>query len=173
MTKDRVTVIEKYQIKISRKLQGTSQWGRGLEGWPNTAARLADWRRVSCQVWFCTWWTGRTACLFHTDGLPWPELSSCKPMEFPAVVIKQMYTTVRRATSRKEGMTWYRPLPSCWRPLSFTPTRFLDWVLTHVSYRYLLPRGKITTRVGSLAAGKKLCYFWYTVILMDWSLFLY
>ncbi len=42
------------------------QWGRRLEGWPTTAARLAGWRRVTRQVWFSTWWTGRTACLFHT-----------------------------------------------------------------------------------------------------------
>ncbi len=46
--------------------EGLYQWGRRLEGWPNTAACLAYWRRVTRQVWFCTWWTGRTACLFHT-----------------------------------------------------------------------------------------------------------
>ncbi len=38
------------------------QWGRRLKGWPNTAAR----RRVTQQVWFCTWWTCRSACLFRT-----------------------------------------------------------------------------------------------------------
>jgi hypothetical protein len=32
------------------------QWGRRLEGWPNTAARLAGWRIVPpSRVWFCTW----------------------------------------------------------------------------------------------------------------------
>ncbi len=30
------------------------------------AAHLAGWRRVTRQVWVCTWWTGRTACLFRT-----------------------------------------------------------------------------------------------------------
>jgi|694.fasta_scaffold129625_3 hypothetical protein len=45
---------------------GCNQWGRKLEGWLNTAARLADWRRVYQQVRFCTRWTGRTACLFLT-----------------------------------------------------------------------------------------------------------
>jgi hypothetical protein len=37
-----------------------------LEGWPNMAARLAGWRRVTRKVRFCTGWTGRTACLFFT-----------------------------------------------------------------------------------------------------------
>ncbi len=45
---------------------GTYQWGRMLEGWSSTAARLAGWRRVTRQVWFCTWWTGCTTCLFRT-----------------------------------------------------------------------------------------------------------
>ncbi len=39
------------------------QWGRRLEGWPNTAApRLASLRRVTQQGWFCPWWTVRAAC---------------------------------------------------------------------------------------------------------------
>ncbi len=46
--------------------KGYHQWGRRLEGLPNTAARLAGWRRVNRQVWFCMWWTGRTACFFRT-----------------------------------------------------------------------------------------------------------
>jgi hypothetical protein len=35
-------------------------------GWPNMAARLDGWRRMPQQVWFCTWWTGLTPCLFPT-----------------------------------------------------------------------------------------------------------
>jgi hypothetical protein len=53
------------------------QWGRRLEGWPNTAARLAGWRRVTRLVWFCTWWTGRTACLF-------PYRTCCPDRSCPA-----------------------------------------------------------------------------------------
>ncbi len=45
---------------------GGDQWGRRIEGWPNTANRLAGRRKVSRQVWFCMRWTGRTACLFRT-----------------------------------------------------------------------------------------------------------
>jgi hypothetical protein len=46
-------------------------WGRRLEGWPNTAARLAGWRRVTRQMWFCMWWTGRIACPFpYRTGCP-------------------------------------------------------------------------------------------------------
>ncbi len=43
-----------------------TQWGRRLEGWSNTAARLAGWGRATRQVWFCTWSTGRISCLFRT-----------------------------------------------------------------------------------------------------------
>jgi hypothetical protein len=42
------------------------QRGRRLEGWSKTAASLGGWRKVARQVWFCTWWTGRTAFLFRT-----------------------------------------------------------------------------------------------------------
>ncbi len=45
-----------------------------LECWSNTAARLACWRRVTWQVWFCTWWTGRTARLFRTVPVALKEL---------------------------------------------------------------------------------------------------
>jgi hypothetical protein len=34
----------------SSRAGGTDQLGRRLEGWPNTAARLAGWRRVTRQV---------------------------------------------------------------------------------------------------------------------------
>jgi hypothetical protein len=37
-----------------------------LEGWPNTATRLAGWRRVTWQMRFCMWCMGPTACLFRT-----------------------------------------------------------------------------------------------------------
>ncbi len=35
---------------------------KAIEGWPSTAPRLAGWRRVTRQVWFCLWWTGRAGC---------------------------------------------------------------------------------------------------------------
>ncbi len=71
------------------KRSGTScsQWGRRLEGLANTAARLAGWRRVTQQVSFCTWWTGRTACLFCTVTVALAGAALCELMEFPAAVI--------------------------------------------------------------------------------------
>jgi hypothetical protein len=47
---------------------GGSQWGRRLEGWPNTAARLVGWRRV----------TQQGVILYAMDGpcpLPWRTTS--------------------------------------------------------------------------------------------------
>ncbi len=38
---------------------------RGLAQHGGPPAWLAG-RRVARQVWFCTWWTGRTVCLFRT-----------------------------------------------------------------------------------------------------------
>ncbi len=46
--------------------EGEEQWGRRLEGCPNTAACQDGWRRVTRRVWFWPWWTGRTARLFCT-----------------------------------------------------------------------------------------------------------
>ncbi len=46
---------------------GPSQWGRRLEGWPNTTARLAGWRRVTLP-------DGRTVHAAYPDGphhWPW------------------------------------------------------------------------------------------------------
>ncbi len=37
-----------------------------LIAWPNTAAPCPGWSRITRQVWLCTWWTGRTACLLNT-----------------------------------------------------------------------------------------------------------
>jgi hypothetical protein len=68
------------------------QWGRRLEGWSNTAARLAGWR---------------SRCDFVRDGqavppaisvlyrLPRKEQPSCLLMEFTDAVILQLYTAVR------------------------------------------------------------------------------
>jgi hypothetical protein len=68
------------------------QWGRRLEGWSNTAARLAGWR---------------SRCDFVRDGravptaisvpyrLPRQEQPSCLLMEFTDAVILQVYTAVR------------------------------------------------------------------------------
>ncbi len=92
------------------------QWGRRLECWPNTAASLADWmRRVTRQVWFYPWWTGRTACLFRTvpvdltghAQLRADGISSC-------CYIVNVHNHPSWATSHKEGMAWYssRPMPS-------------------------------------------------------------
>ncbi len=53
-------------------------WGQRLEGWSNTAARLAGWRSVTRQVWICLWWTGlfctvpvvlKTAAHLRADGI--------------------------------------------------------------------------------------------------------
>jgi hypothetical protein len=94
---------------------GTYQWGRMLEGWSNTAGRLAGWKRVTRQVWFCTWWTGCTTCLFRTlpvaltgaAQLRADGISSC-------CYIINVHNHPSWATSRKEGMAWYssRPMPS-------------------------------------------------------------
>jgi hypothetical protein len=71
------------------------QWGRRLEGWLNTAARLAGWRGVTQQVWFCTGCPDRScpaAVNVHNNHPSW-------------------------AKSRKEGMAWWyssKPMPSLW-----------------------------------------------------------
>ncbi len=42
----------------------------GLDGWPNTAADLASWRRATRRVWFCTWWMVHAACPDGSNHLP-------------------------------------------------------------------------------------------------------
>jgi hypothetical protein len=89
-----------------------NQWGRKLEGWSSTAACPAGWRRVSRQVWFCTWWMGRTAFLFLTvpvaltgaAHLRAGGISSC-------CYIVNVHNHPSWATSCKEGMVWYSSRP--------------------------------------------------------------
>ncbi len=56
----------KITLHVTSPLYPMHQWGQILEVWPNTAAHLAGWSRVIRQVLFCTWWTGHTACIYHT-----------------------------------------------------------------------------------------------------------
>jgi hypothetical protein len=90
-----------------------------LDGWSNMAARLAGWRRVTRQVWFCT---GRTACLFLTVPV---SLTGAARLRADGVssccYIVNVHNYTSWAASRKEGMAWYssRPMPSLW--LSPTP----------------------------------------------------
>jgi hypothetical protein len=87
---------------------------RGLD---QHGGRQAGWRRMTRQVWFCTWWTGRTAFFFRTvpvaltgaaqqraDGI-----SSC-------FYIIKVHKHPSWATSRMEGTAWYSssPWPSLW-----------------------------------------------------------
>ncbi len=54
----------KISESVNRFKDRKDQWGRRLEGWPNTAARLAGWRRV----------TQKGVILYLVDGpnrLPW------------------------------------------------------------------------------------------------------
>jgi hypothetical protein len=59
---------ENVKCKIKNKMYCIwHQCSRRLEGWPNRAACLASWRRVTRRGDFvCTWRTRRTACLFRT-----------------------------------------------------------------------------------------------------------
>ncbi len=101
---------EKENVKCKIKNKFYCIWhqcGRRLEGWSNTAA---CWRRVTWQVWFCTWRTRSTSCLFCTvpvvltgaiqlqaDGIPSCCHSKC--------------TQPTWSTSRKEGTGWYSSRP--------------------------------------------------------------
>ncbi len=80
-----------------------NQWDRRLEGWPNTAARLAGW------VWFCTWWTIHAAC---PDGPPHLPRSG-------ADLLLNVHKSPSWATSHKEGIVCYscysRPMPFLWK----------------------------------------------------------
>jgi hypothetical protein len=83
-------------------------WWWRLDGWPNTAARLAGWRRVTRQVWFCVWWTGHIACLFRTVPV---ALTGAARMRADGISSWCYNINVHNhpswATSRKEGMAWY------------------------------------------------------------------
>jgi hypothetical protein len=72
------------------------------------------WRRVSRQVWFCTWWTGRTACLFRTVPV---ALTGAAQLRADGISSRCYIVNVHNhpswATSRKEGMAWYSSRPIC------------------------------------------------------------
>ncbi len=91
------------------------QWGRRLECWPNTAARLADWmRRVTRQVWFFPWWTGLSACLFPTVPVALTRAAQLRADGISSCCyIVNVHNHPSWATSRLEGMAWYssRPMP--------------------------------------------------------------
>jgi hypothetical protein len=96
---------------------GYDQWGRKLEGWSNTATRLAGRRRVTQQVSFCTWWTGRTACLFRTVPIAMTGAAQLRADAFSSCCyIINVHNHPSWATPRKESMAWYssRPMPSLW-----------------------------------------------------------
>ncbi len=93
-----------------------TQWGRKLEGWPNTAAGLTGWRRVT-----------RQGCDFVCDGRAVPPAflyrtgcpnRSCPQLRADRIsscyYIINVHNHPSWATSRKEGMAWYssRPMPS-------------------------------------------------------------
>jgi hypothetical protein len=84
---------------------GSTQWGQRLEGWPNTASRLACWRRVT-RVWFCMWWPVHAAChdVPHHLFRCWADL------------LLNVHKTPSWVTSHMEGMAWYSswPMPSLW-----------------------------------------------------------
>jgi len=91
------------------KARGLAQHG--------AAAHLGGWRGDP-HLWFCMWWTGRTACM------PFSYRTGCPDMSCPAKCwwnFQQLLHTMVNvhnhpswAASRKEGMAWYssRPLPS-------------------------------------------------------------
>ncbi len=92
----------------------STQWGRRLESWPNTTARLASWRRVTRQVRFCKWWTGRTACLFRTVPVALTKAAQLRDDEISSCYfLVNVHNHPSWATSSKEGMAWYssRPMP--------------------------------------------------------------
>ncbi len=103
-------------IRDSLWCSGSEQWGRRLEGWPNTVARLdGGWRRWYRQV--CTWWTVRTACLSRTVPI---TLTKAAQLRADGISICCYIVNVHNhpswATSHKEGTAWYssRPMPSLW-----------------------------------------------------------
>ncbi len=117
--------------------QCVSQW-RPKEGWTNTASRLAGWRRVTRQVWFCTWWTGWTACLFRT--VPgWQELPSCELMKFQLLLYSKptQPSVMSYVTQGRHGLVSSRSMPSlCCRGARGQPRNFirgLYTVLVHIA----------------------------------------
>ncbi len=80
---------------------------KAIEGWPNMAARLAGWRRVAQQVWFCMWWTGRTA-FFRTVPVPLTGAAQLRADDISSCCyIVIVHNQLSWATSSKEGMAGY------------------------------------------------------------------
>ncbi len=112
-------ILKSYNVKVltrkHKNYYSLNQWGRRLDGWSNTAARPANWRRVTRQVWFCTWWTGRIDCLFCTApvALTWAAQLRVDGISSYCYIVN-IHNHLSWATSRKEGMIWYssRPMPS-------------------------------------------------------------
>ncbi len=79
-------------------------------------------------VRFCTWWTGRTACLFRTVPVALTraaQLRSNTVQNSSCCYIVNVHNHPPWAMSRKEGMAWYsisRPMPSLWAEC-FQPQR--------------------------------------------------
>ncbi len=90
----------------------STQWGRKLDGWPNTAARLAGWRKVTRLVWICTWWTGHTARLFLTVPVALTEAAQLRADWIPSCCFRvNVHNHPSWATSSKKGMVWYSSSP--------------------------------------------------------------
>ncbi len=100
----------------------TLQWGRRLEGWPNTAASRCDFVREGRSV--PPAYPYRTGCPDRSFML------SCVRMDFPAAVIKEMCTTIRHEL-RHARKAWFgtlvdpcllsAPLPSTPPPPAVRP----------------------------------------------------
>ncbi len=140
-----------------------SQWGRRLEGWPNTAALPAR------QMWFCTWWTGLAACLFHTVPVALTGAAQLRAHGISSCCyIVRMYVNKHPswATSRKEGMAWFsrRTMPSLWAcrpgPWLAVATIFIDsnLQLQYTRLPPLSPTGEnYTLPCGRERGGGYLC----------------
>ncbi len=68
--------------------------------------------RLARQVWFCTWWTGRTACLFYTvlDALTEAAQLRANGISSCCYLVNVNKTSqpsiMSYSTSRKEGLAW-------------------------------------------------------------------
>ncbi len=89
------------------------QWGRRPEIWPNTEARLTGWMRVNRQVWFGTWWTGRTARYFVLYWWLWQKPLSCELMKFQLLLYsKCTQTSVMRMAGTLVDPGGYKEMSS-------------------------------------------------------------
>jgi hypothetical protein len=91
------------------------------KSWPNTAACLAGWRKVTQQGWFCTWWIVNAACPEGPHHLSWSG----------ADLFLNVHKTASWATSRNEGVAWYSS-----RPVLGHPGPNLFSLLFHKLYKH-------------------------------------